>query len=65
MLLTGCEQATSNINTCGVLYAYGKRTQAIGAQEYAAMKTASTFPVTRQMIQDYENTRDSIRACGE
>ena len=64
LLTSGCDKATSEpLTACGVLFEYDRATEAHAAQEYEAARTASTFPVMRQMIDDYGTTRDSIRAC--
>jgi hypothetical protein len=64
LLLTACHEGISKPTTsCGVLYQYDKKTEEQAAKEYQAMQIASTFPVTRQFIDDYRETRQSIRDC--
>ena len=65
LLLTNCQMAHSEPTTsCGVLYTYDAKTESMAAQEYNAMKTAGVYPVTREFIDDYGQTRQSIRDCG-
>jgi hypothetical protein len=65
-LLQACNAETSRpTTTCGVLYRYDKKTEEQAAKEYQAMRTASTFPVSRELIDDYKETRQSIRDCGQ
>ena len=63
MPLSACATARSDV--CGVLFTYDAGFQRQAGTEVDYLKGTGQAPHVVQLVEDYQTTRDTIRACGK
>lgn len=61
--LTACQATTSSTTSCGALFKYTDAMQDQAAEEYAAAERKDEYRTLRKLVDDYAETRQTIRDC--